>query len=95
MSFDNPPDSKANKFTCTEEVMPVQEQLFALGRLENGVITSPPLLSLVFFAGSRNNVLASSEKDGKRFIVGGSSSLSFALALLAILHLVAPQVFAK
>ncbi len=73
-AFPNPPMSKANKFRCIEKVMPVPPQLFALGKLEQSVITAPGWMSLMLSPKSRDELLGSSAKSAKMALIGGAAS---------------------
>lgn len=73
-AFQNPTMSKANKFTCTEYVLPVQRALFACGRAEGGVITSPKFTSLILDHRSRDELLGNAAKSAKLFLFGGAAA---------------------
>lgn len=75
-AFQNPTMSKANKFTCTEHVLPVQRALFACGRSEGGVITSPGFVSLILDHRSRDELLGKAAKTAKMCLFGGAGAMA-------------------
>ncbi len=79
--FQNPTLSKANKFRCIEKVVPVPQQLFALGKLEQGVITSPGFLSFVLSPKTRDELLGSSAKSAKMAFIGGAAAAGVGLVV--------------
>ncbi len=87
-AFPNPPMSKANKFRCIEKVVPMPQQLFALGKLEQGVITSPGFLSLVLSPKTRDELLGSSAKSAKMALIGGAASAGVGLVVGVVSTLV-------
>lgn len=80
-AFANPPMSKANKFRCIEKIVPVSERLFALGKLEHGVITSPGFLSLMLSPKTRDELLGSSTKSAKLAFIGGAAAAGVGLVV--------------
>lgn len=87
-AFRNPTMSKANKFTCTEHVLPIQNALFACGRAENGYITSPKLLSLILDHRSRDELLGRALKSAKMCLLGGAGAMAAGTLLGIVSHLV-------
>ncbi len=87
-AFPNPPMSKANKFRCTERVLPMPQKLFALGKLEQGVLTTPGFTSLMLSPKSRDDLLGSSAKSAKMAFIGGAASAGVGLVVGVISALV-------
>lgn len=80
-AFPNPPLSKANKFRCTERVLPMPQQLFALGKLEQSVLTTPGFTSLMLSPKTRDDLLGSSAKSAKMAFIGGAASAGVGLVV--------------
>lgn len=70
-AFANPPMSKANKFHCTERVFKAPEKLYVNGRFADGGISSPSWASLILSAKSRDELLGSTAKGAKNFLMYG------------------------
>ena len=87
-AFANPPMSKANKFQCTERIVPLPQQAFALGKLQEGVITSTGMLGLMLSAKSREDLLGSSAKNAKMAFIGGAAASGVGLVVGVISALV-------
>lgn len=88
-AFENPAMSKANKFECIEKVVKPQPQLFALGKLENGMIGSPSWTSLVLSNKSRDELLGSTAKAAKNFLIGGAAAAGVGVILGVVSNLMA------
>jgi hypothetical protein len=73
-AFTNPTLSKADKFTCTERVMPLQSSLYVCGRSLNGTIGAPQIASLILSSKSRDELLGSTARNAKRFLLGGAAT---------------------
>ncbi|MBI3183258.1 MAG: hypothetical protein HYZ28_14060 [Myxococcales bacterium] len=80
-AFQNPPMSQADKFTCTEKVLKVQPKLFVLGKHEGGKITSPNWRSLILSNKGREQILSSTAKGAKNFLIGGGAALGIGVIL--------------
>jgi hypothetical protein len=87
-AFANPPMSKANKFQCTERIVPVPQQAFALGKLDNGVITRPGLTGLLLSSKTRDEMLGASAKNSKMAFIGGAAAAGVGLVVGVISALV-------
>jgi hypothetical protein len=90
-ALDNPPMSVADKFNCTEHVLPVHPRLFVLGRHEAGVITSPSWTSLIISKKSRADLMGSTAKAAKFSFIGGGAGLAVGMLLAVIAHFTAPK----
>lgn len=75
-AFQNPTMSKASTFKCTEHVLPVQNSLFACGRAEGGVITSPGFTSLILDHRTRDELLGKALKTAKMCLMGGAGAMA-------------------
>jgi len=73
-AFANPPMSKANKFHCTERIVPVPQQAFALGKLQEGVVTGAGMLGLMLSPKTREDLMGSSAKNSKMAFIGGAAA---------------------
>lgn len=73
-AFANPPMSKANVFQCTERIVPVPPQAFALGKMEGGALRSAGMFGLMLSAKSRDELLGSSAKHSKMAFIGGAAA---------------------
>lgn len=82
-NFDNPPMSKANKFTCVERTVAIPEKAFVLGKSAEGVITSPGMFGIMLTSKSREELLGASAKNSKMAIMAGAAAGGVG-ALLAI-----------
>lgn len=80
-AFQNPIGSKANKFTCTEKILPVPENLFALGKHAQGVITAPGFRSLMLSGQTREQLMGSSAKNAKMAFIGGAAAAGVGLVV--------------
>lgn len=88
-AFENPTMSKANKFVCTEHVLPVESKLFACGRFENGRIIAPKgLTSLILSNKSRDELIGSAAKSAKMFMMGGAAAAAAGTVLGLVSQLV-------
>lgn len=85
-AFRNPTMSKANKFTCTEHVLPIQRALFACGRAENGYITSPRFTSLILDHRSRDELLGKAAKTAKMCLMSGAGAMAAGTLLGVLSH---------
>jgi hypothetical protein len=89
-SFDNPPMSKADRFTCTEYVLPLPPKLYVVGKHAAGVIGSPNWTSLILSKKSREQLMGSTAKTAKFSLIGGGAAATAGVALAVIGHLTAP-----
>lgn len=85
-AFENPPMSKADKFTCTERVLKPSDNLFVSGKFADGVITTPDgmLGALMLSSKSRDELLGDTEAQAKKFIKFGGIGAGVGL-LIAII----------
>lgn len=67
--FENPVNSKADKFRCIEKVMPLPESLFVAGKAASGAIMEPDGMfgSLILSPKSRDELMGSAAADGAKF----------------------------
>jgi len=84
--FENPPMSKADKFTCTERILKPSAKLFASGKFAEGVITTPDgmLGSLMLSPKSRDELLGDTQQQAKNFMMYGGIGAGVGL-LIAII----------
>lgn len=80
-SFANPPMSKANQFRCIEQVVPIPEKAFALGKLKDGVVTSGGMLGMLFSSRTREELLGSTAKNSKAAFIGGAAAAGVGLVV--------------
>jgi hypothetical protein len=73
-AFPNPPMSKANKFQCIERIVPLPQQAFALGKLEQGVLTSAGMFGMMLSTRTRDELLGSTAKNTKLAFIGGGAA---------------------
>jgi hypothetical protein len=90
-AFDNPPNSKADRFTCTERVFKVYPRLFAMGVAKEGVIAPPKWNSLVLSNKGRTQLLGSTAKAAKVSFIGGGAASALGVVLGVISSLIAPK----
>jgi E3 Ubiquitin ligase len=90
-AFQNPPMSVADKFNCTEYVLPVHPRLFVLGKHDSGVITSPSWTSLIISKKSRDQLMGSTAKAAKFSFIGGGAGLALGVILAVVAHFTAPK----
>jgi hypothetical protein len=88
-AFQNPPMSSANKFECVEKIVKPQQQMFVLGKIENGVIGSPSWTSLIMSSKSREELLGSTAKAAKNFLIGGGAAAGVGVILGVVSKLMA------
>jgi len=88
-AFANPPMSKANEFKCTERILPVPQQAFALGKLEQGVLTGTGMLGIMLTGKSRDELLGSSSKNAKLAFIGGAAASGVGLVVGVVSALIA------
>jgi hypothetical protein len=89
-SFENPPMSKADKFTCTEYVLPIPQRLYVVGKHTAGVIGPPNWTSLILSKKSREQLMGSTAKAAKFSLIGGGAAATVGVALAVVGHLTAP-----
>ncbi len=94
-AFENPVNSKADKFTCTEHVLKVSPRMFALGKYADGAITSPAWRSLLLSNQSRDSLFGAAEKAAKQFIMGGAGALALGVILGVVSTLTAKPAGAE
>ena len=87
-AFENPPMSKANKFQCTERILPLPEKAFALGNLEQGVLTSKGMFGMMLSAKSRDEMIGSAAKNSKMAFIGGAAAAGVGLVVGVVSALV-------
>ncbi|HJL17433.1 MAG TPA: GIDE domain-containing protein [Sandaracinaceae bacterium LLY-WYZ-13_1] len=87
-AFANPTLSKANEFRCIERLVPLPEQAFALGKLEEGVITSSGLLGLMLSPKTREEMLGSAARSSKMAFIGGAAAAGVGLVVGVVSALV-------
>jgi E3 Ubiquitin ligase len=88
--FDNPPMSKADRFTCTEYVLPVHPRLYVVGKHNAGTIGPPNWTSLILSKKSREQLMGSTAKAAKFSLIGGGAAATAGVALALIGHFTAP-----
>jgi E3 Ubiquitin ligase len=90
-AFQNPPMSVADKFNCTEYVLPVHPRLYVLGKHDSGVITSPSWTSLIISKKSRDQLMGSTAKAAKFSLIGGGAGMALGVILALVAHFTAPK----
>jgi len=88
-AFQNPPMSKANNFRCVEMIVPLPEQAFVLGKLQQGVITGAGMVGLMLSPKSRDELLGASAKNAKMAFIGGAAAAGVGLVVGVVSALVA------
>ncbi len=88
-AFQNPPMSTANKFECVEKIVKPQQQLFVLGKIENNTIGSPSWTSLILSSKTRDELLGSTAKAAKNFLIGGAAAAGVGVVLGVVSKFVA------
>jgi hypothetical protein len=88
-AFQNPPLSAANKFECVEKVVKPQQQLFVLGKIDTGSIGSPSWTSLILSSKTREELLGSTAKAAKNFLIGGAAAAGVGVILGVVSKFVA------
>lgn len=73
-AFANPPLSKADKFECTEMILPLFAQAFVLGKAEQGVITRAGMFGMIVSPKTRDDLLGSSAKNAKMAFIAGAAA---------------------
>ncbi len=74
-AFENPLLSKADVFHCVERIVPMPQQAFALGKIEQGVVTGAGMFGLMLSSKTREELMGSSAKNAKlAFIAGGAAT---------------------
>jgi hypothetical protein len=87
-AFENPTLSKANEFQCIERVVPMPDKAFALGKLQEGVITSSGMLGLMLSPKTREELLGSAAKNSKMAFIGGAAAAGVGLVVGVVSALV-------
>jgi hypothetical protein len=90
-AFQNPPMSVADKFNCTEYVLPVHPRVFVLGKHDSGVITTPSWTSLIISKKTRDQLMGSTAKAAKFSFIGGGAGLALGMMLGLVAHFTAPK----
>jgi hypothetical protein len=75
-------------YVVREEVLPVQQTLYACGKSNAGTIVSPEWRQLLLSNKSRNDMLASATKGAKTFLIGGAAAFASGIVLAVIGQLV-------
>jgi len=75
-------------YTVREEVLPVQQTLYACGKASVGAIASPDWRQLLLSNKSRDDMLASATKGAKTFLIGGAAAFASGIVLAVIGQLV-------
>ncbi len=74
------------KFTVVEEVLPVQQHLYACGKAADvgGTISAPSWRQLILSNKTRDELLAHATKSSKMFLIGGAATFVVGGALAAL-----------
>lgn len=74
------------KYTVVEEVLPVQQHLYACGKAEGagGAISAPSWRQLILSNKTRDELLAHATKSSKMFLIGGAATFVVGGALAAL-----------
>ncbi len=87
-AFHNPSMSKANEFRCIERVLPLAPQLYVCGKSEANAVGAPNWTSLILSGKSRDELLGSTAKAAKSFLVGGAAAAACGTVLGIIANFV-------
>ena len=71
----------ASKYTVREEVLPVTENLYVLGKVNQGVIGAPGFRSMLLTNKSRADVLSTATRQAKLCLIGGAASFVLGFVL--------------
>ena len=72
------------KYTVKEHVLPVQQNLYACGKAQNGSIAAPGFRQLILSNKSRDELLASATKTAKLALIAGAAALTLGGAIAAV-----------
>jgi hypothetical protein len=72
-----------------EKVVKPQQQMFVLGKIEGGQIGSPSWTSLIMSSESREELLGSTAKAAKSFLIGGGAAAGVGVILGVVSRLMA------
>jgi len=82
--------STADKFQCIEKVVKVQPKVFVLGKSEGSSIISPNWTSLILSKKGRDELMGSTAKAAKNFLMGGGIATALGVILLIVASIMAP-----
>jgi hypothetical protein len=71
-AFENPVNSQANEFTCTEKVFSPQGSVYAAGYVKDGALSRKGLFSLLVSDKTRDEILAAATGSAKKAFLGGA-----------------------
>ena len=80
-NFQNPPVSKANKFTCTEKVFEAPTTIYAAGYIKDGVLSGKGLFSLLVSNKTRGELLNEAVGTAKKMFYAGLAGVGGGLVL--------------
>lgn len=85
-AFENPVNSKADKFRCIEKVLPVTPSLFASGKVAAGTIGRPDGMfgSLVLSPKTHAELLTATTGESAKFLKGGAIGFVVGLIVMTI-----------
>lgn len=88
-AFENPPMSKANKFTCTEKIVPVTPRLYVCGKVQGKAIGSPGWSALIMSSKSRDELLGGAARTARLCLIGGGASAALGVVVGVVSKLLA------
>ena len=77
------------KYTVTERVLPLQPNLYACGKSQNGALTAPDWRQLILSNKSRDELLASATKTAKLSLIAGAAAFVLGGTLAAVGQMIA------
>ncbi len=78
-NFENPVNSKANEFRCTEKVFIAEGNVYAAGYVKDGVLSGKGLFSLLVSSKTRDELLDDAMGNAKKAFMGGGIGLGAGL----------------
>ncbi len=82
--FHNPVGSIANKFVCTEKILPVAPRLFALGKTTGTAIGDPDWTQLILSPKTREEIMAATAKIASNALIGGGAAAGVGAILTVV-----------
>jgi hypothetical protein len=82
--FHNPVGSVANKFECTEKILPVSTRLFALGKTTGNAVGDPDWAQLILSSKSREELMSSTAKTASYALIGGGAAAGIGAILTVV-----------
>ncbi len=80
-NFENPVNSKANKFVCTERVFEATNNIYAAGYVKDGVLSGKGLFSLLVSPKTRGELLDAALGTAKKTFIGAAAGIGVGVVL--------------